>query len=134
MKKLDIESIKKTVVNSLENNQNVNEDEVMHIAYEAVLNKDWAKFKICLSNGFDINTKDTQGNTLLHEFIESDYETIRELVQSGIDINAQNNKGWTPLFTLRKYLEPSNKNIETHSWLVQQGAIAIPNRFEDKWV
>ena len=47
--------------------------------------------------GADVNARDDEGNTPLHEtFLE---EVEEELLKLGADVNARNNDGETPIFT-----------------------------------
>jgi ankyrin repeat protein len=47
--------------------------------------------------GADVNARDNDGNTPLHETFLTDVE--EELLKSGADVNARNNEGETPIFT-----------------------------------
>jgi len=47
--------------------------------------------------GADVNARDDEGNTPLHEIYLTDVE--EELLQLGADVNARNHDGETPIFT-----------------------------------
>jgi len=47
--------------------------------------------------GADVNARDKDGNTPLHEIFLTDVE--EELLKLGADVNARNNDGETPIFT-----------------------------------
>ena len=47
--------------------------------------------------GANLNAKDFDGNTPLHEIYLPD--VVEELLRLGADVNARNNKGETPIFT-----------------------------------
>src|SRR5262249_19674919 len=47
--------------------------------------------------GANVNARDKNGNTPLHETFLTDLE--RELLKLGADVNARNNDGETPIFT-----------------------------------
>lgn len=63
----------------------------------------------------DVNARDSENKTLLHEAAiknedESHYEVMKTLLRSGADVNARDSSGWTPLF-----------------YLVQRGNVKIVN-------
>ena len=54
--------------------------------------------EVLLSAGADLNIKDKEGKTALHEAtLGEDEEVALLLIQSGADVNASNNEGVTPL-------------------------------------
>jgi ankyrin repeat protein len=48
--------------------------------------------------GADVNARDNNGNTPLHETFLTDVE--EELLKLGADVNARNHEGETPIFTM----------------------------------
>ena len=84
--------------------------------------------EVLLELGADINVRDSQGNTPLHDaFLKKDnkYKVIIELlIDKGADINAQNYEGNTPLHSALV-----NYDYDTASLLINMGAdINIPNK------
>lgn len=65
--------------------------------------------KLLIEMGANVSEIDANGNTLLHRILndrhfESSYEIIiRALIDNGVDVNAQNNDGDTPLHLTRKF-------------------------------
>ena len=51
-----------------------------------------------INRGADIRHKDEEGNTLLH--VTSSVELAEFFLEQGLDIEARNNKGETPLYTV----------------------------------
>jgi len=109
--------------------------EEMHGLYDAVISLDGEKVKQIIGNGFDLNTRDLQGNTLLHSVIlnEQSPEVIKFVVELGVDLNSLNTRKWSPLFVLRKYLIPNNSNKVLHQWLMEKGAVSHPDSLGGKW-
>ncbi|TPP55701.1 Protein phosphatase 1 regulatory (Inhibitor) subunit 12A [Fasciola gigantica] len=59
---------------------------------------DEEEFKQLLSMGIDIDTRNPDGMTCVHQCcINGDYEFLEFLIKEGADINVQDNEGWTPL-------------------------------------
>ncbi|CAH8648785.1 unnamed protein product [Dicrocoelium dendriticum] len=59
---------------------------------------DQEEFKRILSLGIDINTRNPDGLTCVHQCcINGDYEFLEFLIKEGANINIQDNEGWTPL-------------------------------------
>ncbi len=109
--------------------------EEMHSLYDAVISLDREKVKLIIDEGFNLDTRDLQGNTLLHSVIinEQSHEVVKFVVELGFDINALNNRKWSPLFVLRKYLVPNNSNKLLHQWFTEKGAISKPDSLGEVW-
>jgi len=61
------------------------------------------KLKEYIENGFNINLKNRDGNTELHNACEDNLvNKVKLLCESGADVNVVNNKGMTPLDTVSK--------------------------------
>lgn len=59
---------------------------------------DEEEFKQLLGMGIDIDTRNPDGMTCVHQCcINGDYEFLEFLIKEGADINVQDNEGWTPL-------------------------------------
>jgi ankyrin repeat protein len=64
------------------------------ILYGAAASGNLEMVKVLLTEGLDVNAKDSSNNSLLHfAAINNHLETIILLLQSGIDVNAKNNYG-----------------------------------------
>ncbi|TGZ73481.1 hypothetical protein CRM22_001497 [Opisthorchis felineus] len=56
------------------------------------------EFKRILSLGIDVNTKNQDGMTCVHQCcINGDYDFLEFLIKEGANLNVQDNEGWTPL-------------------------------------
>jgi hypothetical protein len=67
---------------------------------EVVKRNNYKFVELLVSKGADVNAKDNDGRTPLHDFItgaEAPAETIKFLVSQGADVNAQDENGKTPL-------------------------------------
>ncbi|KAK9722445.1 Ankyrin repeats (3 copies) [Popillia japonica] len=74
---------------------------------------------LLLDKGADTSLKDCNGLTCMHYAIDSgNLETVRFVVEHGIDINVADNKGWTGL--LRAVVMENNDEIV--KYLLQNGA------------
>ncbi|MBO6281483.1 MAG: ankyrin repeat domain-containing protein [Alphaproteobacteria bacterium] len=63
-----------------------------------IVQKDAAKLSELLANGEDVNEEIKDGNTALHYVVNQDNAELTKILLSyGADVNAANNKGWTPL-------------------------------------
>lgn len=72
-----------------------------------------------LDYGYDINYKDEDGNTILHFAAMSFYpETVRFFISKGLDLEAVNKMGETPLFVAAK----KNGNLEIIEIFIEAGA------------
>ena len=96
--------------------------QMMRWASNAVFDSNPTRIKAVLAKGFDPNTTDRYGGTLLHYLaeIKSTPETIeiaRLLLEAGANPNVANNRAWTPL-----HKTASNKNIEMTILLLEAGA------------
>ncbi|EAY11781.1 ankyrin repeat protein, putative [Trichomonas vaginalis G3] len=71
-----------------------------------------------ISNGADINAKDGDGSTPLHDAAKKNSkETAEILISNGADINAKDGDGSTPLYDAAKF-----NNKETAEILISNGA------------
>ncbi|MHC5180966.1 MAG: ankyrin repeat domain-containing protein [Planctomycetota bacterium] len=84
-----------------------------------------------LLDHMDLNYTDEHGNNLLHrECIRGDLELIQMLLEKGMDVNAENNQGLTPLRLARNYNNgPKEENIVT--LLLSCGAEESKEKEED---
>jgi hypothetical protein len=82
----------------------------------------------CLARGFDINSKDKYGRTVLHLAVRARlFEAVKYLIANGADVNAQDNDGMTPLHNatvgdLMLYCPRTSPKIM--QYLLQKGASA----------
>lgn len=65
--------------------------------YEVEESKRAECVRLLVEAGADVNARDNNGNTLLHETFLADVE--KELLKLGADVNARNKDGETPIFT-----------------------------------
>ena len=76
--------------------------------------------QLLAQNGADLSYKDEKGNTLLHGVVinlnkDQNFDIIEYLLKQGIDINTQNNDGYTALFY-------TYDNPKLRDFLIQSGA------------
>mmetsp|Transcript_1783 Transcript_1783/g.7763 ORF Transcript_1783/g.7763 Transcript_1783/m.7763 type:complete len:209 (-) Transcript_1783:269-895(-) len=70
------------------------------------------------TSGFDVDTKDEKGNTLLHYAAQNGRKTMcRVILKYGADVNGRNRKGNTPLHYCFAY-----GFSDLASWLIGKGA------------
>ena len=78
--------------------------------------------ELLLNNGFDIETKDAAGNTLLvRAILQKKWELVKLLVARGANVNAKDNKG-VPAVYLVYLIEYQNNINDIIKLLVQHGA------------
>ena len=64
----------------------------------SIVQKDAAKLSELLANGEDVNEEIKDGNTALHYVVNQDNAELTKILLSyGANVNATNDKGWTPL-------------------------------------
>ncbi len=105
----------------------------VHDLYEAVAEGDEARALSILASGVRVDDTDAFGRTLMHDSIRRGITAAKLALTLGCDINAECSKHWTPLFHLRKYEDPTDKNLTVHAWAESCGAIAKPDRFAESW-
>lgn len=117
-------------------NYGISHENDNHLLFHFIKNKD--VFLYLLDLGLDPLIKDDKGNTLLHNFIgwhsfmisDGDLEIIDVLINAGVDINAQNDEGFTALMMSEYLSDPwyssPEDNIEPYDLdrikLIQLGA------------
>ena len=70
------------------------------LVYSQITNEDVANnfIDFCLANGFNINSRDADGNTAIINAVNlENYEVMKNLLQKGCSVNISNNEGQTPL-------------------------------------
>ena len=77
--------------------------------------------KFLIQNGFDINSRDRKGNSLLHKLARLQGPAVREVIQAliihGADVNIQNNDRNSPL-----YFAIVKRADDTAEFLINNGA------------
>ncbi|BAV06140.1 Ankyrin repeat [Filimonas lacunae] len=58
--------------------------------------------KVLVDLGLNINERDNEHNSILHNSMYGSYELVKYCLESGADVHAQNQKGWTPLTSLAR--------------------------------
>jgi ankyrin repeat protein len=82
---------------------NVREDETGETAlFWALRERRSLLVKMLLQRGAIVTLKDRTGETPLHEAVNSDVETVEQLLKKGADINAVSNDGTSPLIAAAK--------------------------------
>lgn len=82
--------------------------------------------KELIGTGFDINTKDEDGMSLLHRVVyafryndELEKEVIKHLIKNGANPNVRDSDGATPLF---RAMQPTDEHYEVVKLLLKYGA------------
>lgn len=82
------------------------------------------KIKLLLDKGVDVNAKDVNGNTVLHNVAADNdpkIDRIKFLLENGADINAKDKLGRTPLHN-NVAGDPFNERIEVAKLFIEKGA------------
>ncbi len=98
-----------------------------------ILEEGISHLDLALEKGFDLNSTDSAGQTLLHMIITVDAELAKTLIIKGIDCNILDDRKWSALHMFRRHNEPTPENKAFHRWFVAQGAIAKPSLYADEW-
>jgi ankyrin repeat protein len=100
-----------TLYPSLTNQASSSGKTPLHLALKhAVLHGNVAPAKALVAAGADIFTVDKQGNGCLHILAFSLYQSVEirslftDFLQRGMDVNAKNKRGETPIFNLNKHV------------------------------
>lgn len=84
----------------------------------AVFHGQLQKVKDLVTQGANLNFKDTSGETALHYAIRSEcFESVKILVEARADLNVKNKNGESPLILAAK-----NRNSEITKFLIETGA------------
>jgi ankyrin repeat protein len=71
--------------------------------HDAAWDGDLADVQAELDKGADVNAKDEQGYTPLHNAAEGHKEIVELLIAKGADVNAKDESGGTPLLAAARY-------------------------------
>lgn len=105
------------------------ENEQYHSSLALRERKTVKKVAFILDHGADINQKDQDGNTVLHNALKHrcSIKTIQRLLNAGADVNARNHDGDTPLLVLLQQL-----NSVLHPGSDDPDYIPFPDSSEEK--
>jgi ankyrin repeat protein len=105
------------------------ENEQYHSSLALRERKTVKKVAFILDHGADINQKDQDGNTVLHNALKHrcSIKTIQRLLNAGADVNARNHDGSTPLLVLLQQL-----NSVLHPGSDDPDYIPFPDSSEEK--
>ncbi|XP_065653220.1 RUN and FYVE domain-containing protein 2-like isoform X5 [Hydra vulgaris] len=82
--------------------------------------------------GCDVNTVDSNKNTLLHYACEGGYLACAALLlEKGVDVNAVNDKGWSALHSAVSKAE-TDKHVESIEFLLEMGADVLLENHENE--
>ena len=77
----------------------------------------------CDMYGSDVKAVDNDGKTLLHKVAKRDVAVAKFLISRGANVNAENEKGWTPLHSVAAETTPTNRgDVAVVKLLVSAGA------------
>jgi len=89
-------------------------------AFWAIAQENNEEFKKLVNAGFDVNTKDSLGETALHLAVEhGNLEIVRLLLERGADVNAKNKNGLTPIWGIN---DDDTTAMEIFRLLIRSGA------------
>lgn len=97
--------------------------------FRAVENGDFTALQQALAAGFNLDTRDENGNTLLHRacfwYGKTGYTMVQLLLQAGADVHARNQEGQTPLATYVEttaYADEDEELTDIADLLLRHGA------------
>ena len=98
----------------------------------ASYNQDLESVRALLDSGANVDAKDSQGRTPLHQALagsfneDADFGVVRLLVEHGASVNVQDSLGWTPLHYVFYYSNEDRnfdqEGVRTVQLLVERGA------------
>ena len=101
--------------------------------WQCVQNRDMDQLKMLIDQGHDPNTKDAQGNPLLHSCIQNNLiHSVFHLCNCPtIDINIKDEQEKTALFHSLAWplVHVNGKEICLYDYLVKEGALVFPDNF-----